>query len=152
MVIEMYRRYGEKGVNGSLFLNGKFICYTIELPWLNNTVGESCIFEGEYDLIVRHTKRFGYHLRVLHVYQRKYILFHPANDAEKELRGCIAPVSKITGEGKGIFSRRAMDILMIQIRSNKRKYEQLKLVIKQIKNQINHETKRQIKETDTKVL
>lgn len=148
MVIEMYRRYGEKGVNSSLFLNGKFICYTIELPWKENKQNESCITEGEYDLIVRHTKRFGYHLRVLHVYQRKYILFHPANDAEKELRGCIAPVKKLTGEGKGLYSQRALDLLMINIRSLKRKNEQLKLIIKKA----SHETKRQIKETDTKVL
>ena len=150
MIIELYRDYGMKGVNGSLFLNGKFICHTIELPWKENKQHESCITEGNYDVTVRFSKKFGWHLHVKNVYNRKWILFHPANDAEKELRGCIAPVSKITGEGKGIYSRRAMDILMIQIRSNKRKYEQLKLVIKQNKES-DHETKRQIKETDTEV-
>ena len=147
MIIELYRDYGEKGVNGSLFLDGRFICYTIELPWRENRQNESCITEGEYDVTVRYSKKFGYHLYIKNVYQRKWILFHPANDAEKELRGCIAPVSKITGEGKGIYSRRAMDILMIQIKSNKRKYEQLKLIIKRA----NHENKGQIKETDTEV-
>jgi len=140
MIIELYRDYGEEGVNGSLFLDGRFICHTIELPWQNNTVGESCITEGEYDVIVRHTKRFGYHLRVLNVYQRKYILFHPANDALKELRGCIAPVKKLIGEGRGKYSQRALDLLMINIRSLKQKNEQLKLIIKKA----NHETKRQI--------
>ena len=147
MILVLKRNYLEKGVNGTLFLNGNFICHTIELPWLNNTVGESCIFEGEYDLKVRYTKKFGYHLRVLNVYERKYILFHPANDAVKELRGCIAPVKKLTGEGKGIYSQRALDLLMINIRSLKLKNEQLKLIIKKT----SHEIKRQIKETDTEV-
>ena len=68
---------------------------------------------------------------------------HPANDAKTELRGCIAPVSKLTRRRKGILSRRALDILMIQIRKLKLKNEQLKLIIKQNKES-DHETKRQI--------
>lgn len=147
MIIELYRDYGEEGVNGSLFLDGKFICYTIELPWKENRRYESCITQGEYDVTVRFSKKFGWHLHIKNVYQRKWILMHPANDAKTELRGCIAPVSKLIGEGKGINSRRAIDILMIQIRNLKRKYEQLKIIIKQG----NHEIKRQIKETDTEV-
>lgn len=147
MIIELYRDYGEEGVNGSLFLDEKFICHTIELPWKENKQNESCITEGAYDVTVRFSKKFGWHLHIKNVYQRKWILMHPANDAKTELRGCIAPVSKLTGEGKGTHSRRAMDILMIQIRNLKRKYEQLKIIIKQG----NHEIKRQIKETDTEV-
>ena len=147
MIIELYRDYGEEGVNGSLFLNGKFICNTIELPWKENRRYESCITEGGYDVTVRYSKKFGYHLHIKNVFNRKWILFHPANDAKTELRGCIAPVSKLTGEGKGINSRRAMDILMIQIKSNKRKNEQLKIIIKKG----NYAIKGQIKETDTEV-
>jgi hypothetical protein len=143
----LYRDYGDKGVNGSLFLDGRFISHTIEIPWKENRPYESCITEGEYDVTVRFSKKFGWHLHIKNVYGRKWILFHPANDAEKELRGCIAPVSKLTGEGKGNYSRRAMDILMIQIRNLKRKNEQLKIIIKQG----NHENKGQIKETDTEV-
>jgi hypothetical protein len=33
------------------------------------------------------------------------ILIHPANDANKELQGCIAPVSSLTGIAKGLQSR-----------------------------------------------
>ena len=148
MIIELYRDYGEEGVNGSLFLDGRFICHTIELPWRENRKNESCITEGAYDVMVRFSKKFGWHLHIKNVYQRKWILLHPANDAKTELRGCIAPVSKLTGEGKGIYSRRAMDILMIQIRKLKLKNEQLKLIIKKEENNQlkdkNHETKRQI--------
>ena len=32
---------------------------------------------------------------------------HPANDALLELEGCIAPVTALTGEGKGQQSRMA---------------------------------------------
>lgn len=41
----------------------------------------------------------------MNVKNRDLILIHPANDALKELNGCIAPVSEFTGEGKGIRSR-----------------------------------------------
>jgi hypothetical protein len=38
---------------------------------------------------------------------RDLILIHPANDANKELLGCIAPVTKLTGKGKGSGSKKA---------------------------------------------
>lgn len=38
---------------------------------------------------------------------RKYILIHPANNAQKELRGCIAIVKEFTGPGEGTHSREA---------------------------------------------
>lgn len=39
---------------------------------------------------------------------RDLILIHAANDALKELKGCIAPVSILTSEGKGSNSRLAL--------------------------------------------
>jgi hypothetical protein len=39
--------------------------------------------------------------------KRKYILLHPANNAKKELQGCIAPVTKLSGPGLGLLSRKA---------------------------------------------
>lgn len=42
---------------------------------------------------------------------RDLILIHPANDAKKELLGCIAPVTTITGIGKGSNSRKALEKL-----------------------------------------
>jgi hypothetical protein len=35
------------------------------------------------------------------------ILFHPANNALRELKGCIAPVTKLSGPGLGLMSRKA---------------------------------------------
>jgi hypothetical protein len=35
------------------------------------------------------------------------ILFHPANNALRELNGCIAPVTQLSGPGLGLMSRKA---------------------------------------------
>lgn len=105
------RTYLEHGTNGTLLLNGKHICYTIELPWRNNRRNVSCIPEGRYRLKRTRSQRFGYTLRVMDVPGRSGILIHPANDAARELQGCIAPATKHTGEGRGLYSRIALERL-----------------------------------------
>lgn len=109
MELQLIRTYHRGGVNGVLRFDGEEICLTIELPWLGNRPRVSCIPEGHYPLRKRYTPRFGSHFEVAGVEGRKYILFHAANDAGKELRGCIAPVLRHTGEGKGSHSRAALD-------------------------------------------
>ena len=108
MEIVLYRTYHENGTNGEIYVDGVFICHSIELPWKDNKRGISCIPEGSYTLLTRYSQQFGWHLWVMDVPGRSMILIHPANDAAKELRGCIAPVSKVTGVGKGSYSRLAM--------------------------------------------
>ena len=46
-------------------------------------------------------------MEVLDVKNRSLILFHPANNALQELNGCIAPVTKLSGPGMGLMSRKA---------------------------------------------
>ena len=78
------------------------ICWTLELPWLNNTPSISCIPEGSY-WIAPHTRpdgRFSFIVWGDTVSQapdpgeqscpRWGILFHAAN-RPAELQGCIAP-------------------------------------------------------------
>ena len=48
MVIHLTRTYFPFGTNGKLECEGKFICYTIELPWNNNEKRVSCIPVGKY--------------------------------------------------------------------------------------------------------
>jgi C4-dicarboxylate transporter len=43
------------------------------------------------------------------------ILIHPANNAKKELKGCIAPVTSLTGIGTGSASRFAFEKLIAKI-------------------------------------
>jgi hypothetical protein len=73
----------------------------------------SCIPEGSYLIKKRFSVKYKWHLEVLKVPGRSGILIHTANDAQKELQGCIAPVSYISGMGKGVYSRKAMDKVLL---------------------------------------
>jgi hypothetical protein len=112
MELELIRTYHPKGINGEIFHNKVRICYSIELPWLNNQRRISCIPEGRYELIKRYSLRFGWHLLVNNVPKRDYILIHAYNDALKESKGCIAPVSICTGDGKGNNARVSLKKLL----------------------------------------
>ena len=107
MVLLLTRTYFPDGTNGKLECEGKFICNTIELPWKNNETKVSCIPEGKYFIKKRYSKKFQWHLEIMDVKNRSFILFHPANNALKELNGCIAPVTKLSGPGLGLMSRKA---------------------------------------------
>lgn len=111
-MLMLKRIYLATAVHGELTLNGKHIAYTIELPWRDNKRRISCIPEGTYVLRKRYSEKFKWHFVLLDIPNRSCILIHPANDAQKELQGCIAPVTQITGEGKGTESRKAMQKLM----------------------------------------
>ena len=107
MVLRLSRTYFPDGTNGKLECEGKFICNTIELPWKNNETKVSCIPEGEYFIKKRYSNKFQWHLEIIEVKNRSLILFHPANNALQELKGCIAPVTKLSGPGLGLMSRKA---------------------------------------------
>ena len=112
MDLLLKRTYFKKGTNGALFINGKFICFMIELNWKDNQRNISCIPEGAYEVIPRFSKRFRNHLHVLNVLGRSLILIHPANDAINELQGCLSPVSQLSGIGQGWASRAALNKLL----------------------------------------
>ena len=111
----LQRTYYTQGTHGTLFINGEEVCQTIELPWLNNQQRVSCIPEGSYVLRKRYNQKFKWHLALEAVKGRSGILIHPANDAKKELLGCIAPVLYHTGIGKGVYSRRSLDLLLMKL-------------------------------------
>ena len=104
MELELVRTYYPNGTNGYILYKSRLMMYSIELPWKDNLAQVSCIPEGRYELVKRWSPKFNRHLQVMNVSQRENILIHPANDAMHELKGCIAPVSLITGVGKGIRS------------------------------------------------
>lgn len=101
----LHRLYLEKATHGILCFNDLVICLTLELPWVGNQAQISCIPEGCYSLVKRYSDRFKEHLEVKNVLNRSLILFHPANHAQRELKGCIAPVSQFLAEGWGSDSR-----------------------------------------------
>lgn len=131
MEIILQRSYHPQGTNGMLSIKGQPapLCYTIELPWRNNEPQRSCIPEGTYALEKRYSKQFKAHLHVTQVPGREWILIHPANHALEELKGCIAPVTLITGMGKGILSRQACKRLSEKVEEAIRKKEPISLTI-----------------------
>ncbi len=102
------RTYGEQGTNGTIYFNGEKICHTIELPDRNNIRRLSCIPEGCYKLEKRKYTKHGEQIGIPAVLGREAILIHAANNAMKQLMGCIAPVTTLTGEGTGIESGKAL--------------------------------------------
>ena len=107
MVLELTRTYFPDGTNGKLECSGKSICNTIELPWRKNEKRVSCIPEGKYFIRKRYSRKFNWHIEIIGIENRSSILFHPANNALQELNGCIAPVTKLSGPGLGLMSRKA---------------------------------------------
>ncbi len=85
--------YGEKQTLGNLFVLNKnkeiqFDCKTLELPWLNNKVRESCIPEGNYWVQKRWSPRFKNHFHITDVNGRTFILIHPGN-YHSQILGCV---------------------------------------------------------------
>ena len=129
MVLVLNRTYFPEGTQGILEWNGTLVCYTIELPWLQNKRRISCIPEGEYVLQKRFSPKFKWHIHLKNVPGRDFILIHPANDAKKELLGCIAPVTKHTGIGKGSSSRIALEKLKALVYKALANNEEVKIKI-----------------------
>jgi hypothetical protein len=129
MILFLSRTYFPDGTNGTLAYEGQFICKTIELPWKLNEKGVSCIPEGEYFIAKRFSTRFQWHLEVLDVPNRSLILFHPANSALHELKGCIAPVTQLSGPGLGLMSRKAFAKLKDLVYAALDRKESVRLIV-----------------------
>ena len=129
MVLILKRNYFPDGTNGKLECEGKTICNTIELPWKNNERKVSCVPEGKYFLEKRYSAKFKWHIEVKNVANRSGILFHPANNAKQELNGCIAPVTKLSGAGLGLMSRKAFAALKNVVFKALEKNEKVVLII-----------------------
>ncbi|MCF6182672.1 DUF5675 family protein [Lutibacter sp.] len=130
MEFELQRSYYKEGTNSALFYKGRFFGFVIELPWLNNQRNISCIPEGVYKLKSRFSKKFKHHLVLENVSGRSLILIHPANNAKKELGGCLAPVSSLTGIGKGLNSRTVFQKLISLCYQAFERKENITLIIK----------------------
>ena len=130
MELELIRTYFPDGTNGEIRFNNSKLCNSIELPWLNNKPQVSCIPEGKYELMIRFSHRFQWHLQLKKVVNRDLVLIHPANDAMKELRGCIAPVSFLEGPGRGAKSRIAFENLLGLVFTVLDQHKQVFLTIK----------------------
>jgi Family of unknown function (DUF5675) len=116
MVIELQRLYRDGWTDGEILINGVLLCRSIELRWANNERNISCVPEGVYPVAIIQHPKFGECLQINGVKSRSGILVHVANDAQKELRGCIAPVFSLTRNGKGQHSRLALNYIIENLR------------------------------------
>lgn len=107
-ILLLQRTYGAQGTNGTITYQGEVICHTIELPDRNNIPRISCIPIGQYKLEKRRYPKHGEQIGIPIVLGREAILIHAANNASKELQGCIAPVTTLTGKGRGDYSGKAL--------------------------------------------
>jgi hypothetical protein len=135
MQLTLTRTYTKgSGTDGLLHLDGFAICFTIELPWLENQPNISCIPEGRYTLVKRQSKKHDYpHLLVQNVLNRSYILIHRANNALRQLRGCIAPVEELTDKGCGDNSTKALSRVMKVVQEAFDRQEPVTLLIQSLK-------------------
>ena len=81
MELVLIRKYDTSGTNGSIFIGNELICHSVELPWKTNQKRNSCVPEGKYELVKRYSAKFKWHLMLMNVPERAYILIHPANNA-----------------------------------------------------------------------
>jgi len=96
----------DQGTAGVIFCpETKFMCKSIELPWLDNKQSISCIPPGEYITAVWYSKKFGKTFVVQGVPGRSAILFHSgiwAGNTAKGFKthsaGCI-----LLGQKHGIY-------------------------------------------------
>lgn len=134
MILFLTRTYFPDGTNGKLECEGQLICNTIELPWKQNETKVSCIPEGKYFIRKRYSRQFQWHLEVMDVKNRSLILFHPANNALHELQGCIAPVTKLSGPGLGLMSRKAFTKLKDLIYQALNRKESVVLIVSSLES------------------
>lgn len=137
MELLLEREYHSSGTDGILSCDGRFLCFTIELPWRDNVRMISCIPEGLYELVLRFSERHRCHLQVKNVPGRTLILIHKANNALRELKGCIAPVSELLSPGRGIRSGTAFADLMKKARSCIEKGERVWLRVRKLSDRYN---------------
>lgn len=114
-MITLRRRYYDTHTAGMIYLPSGGAIYTLELPWMDNAIGVSCIPEGEYIVDRDYTGRHKwFRFRDQEVHPRSAIEIHPATYLH-HLQGCIAPAMRLHGDGeevRTIQSREACERLL----------------------------------------
>ena len=90
------RKYTPTQTLGELVI-GNFKCKTLELAWRDNANKISCIPEGVYTVVPRHSAKYGRHLHITNVPNRSFVLIHWGNYAgsinpktlQSDIRGCV---------------------------------------------------------------
>lgn len=119
MIIRIKRKYLENTITGEMFIDGKFVCLTLERK-------DKAIPEGTYDVEMRESPKFGLTPWIRGVPNRRYILIHPGNHANfrtcdgkilNDTEGCILTGTEMHKSNQFIYYskvgfQKMMSILM----------------------------------------
>jgi hypothetical protein len=81
-------------LTGELFVNGKFLSHTLELPWDNNHSFISSIPSGAYDAFLRYDKNDKWRLQLTNVPNRSGVQIHIGN-WPSQIQGCVLVGNKV---------------------------------------------------------
>lgn len=88
MLVLQRGRETAAGTHGTLYKDGKLVCFTLELQWKANKSNISCIPAGVYNCEKHTSARFPDTWHVMNVPGREAILIHAGN-TKADIRGCI---------------------------------------------------------------
>jgi hypothetical protein len=113
MIILKRKETSDKGTFGELFVDGRMMFHTCELPWKDNQTKISCIPKGTYKAKLRNSPKYHDHWHLQDVPNRSMILIHSGNTIG-DIEGCIL-IGQGRGEVNGLpavtSSRRAMELM-----------------------------------------
>lgn len=109
MVVDIFRSFGKPFTGGICVVDGRPICVTLELPWLENEKQKSCIPTGQYHASRWYSPRFKNCWLLHDVPGRSEILIHTGNFVT-DTSGCVLVGSYFTNLGIG-ESRKALKVL-----------------------------------------
>lgn len=135
----IYRDYtSDKVTLGKCYIKNeveevKYIGNSLERAWKDNENNESCIPEGEYDLVLEYSPRFKKNLwEIYGVPNRAECKFHAAN-YWYELNGCIAlGINRIDINKDGVNDVTSSKATMAVFHKEMEPYTKAKLIVKNI--------------------
>ncbi len=92
-MLNIKRWYHKDCTLGRLSVGG-FQCFTLELPWLENQRGVSCIPRGTYKAFKRNSPKNGLVVEFRNVPDRSNIQIHSGNYT-RQIEGCVLVGSSI---------------------------------------------------------
>jgi len=104
---------------GALYIDGKHIGRTLELPYRNNEPMISAIPAGTYKAFMRVDGKRGWRIQLKDVQDRAFIQIHVGN-YQDEIEGCILLGDSVSKNGSQCMvtnSRNTVEILRQQIAS-----------------------------------
>lgn len=117
MEITLQRLYqGDDCTIGTLSMNRKILCYTLENPWKDNEKNVSSIPEGRYSCAPYNSEKYPNVWKINNVKDRTDVLIHIGN-YEKDTKGCILVGSNVAYNKKNMVtnSRITMEKLHSEI-------------------------------------